>query len=85
MIAAEEIRATLAAISTKDLVDELERRVDPDKPEYDPGAITVHGFSYGEEGVIVKYVPYGQMGFSKKPETLQFGIYNARVLVVIDQ
>lgn len=74
----------LAKIPTKVLVDELERRVNPEKPEYESGAIQVYGFSHGEEGVIVKYVPYGQMGLDKKPETLRYGIYDARILVVID-
>jgi len=80
----EYIYPDFTSITTKELVDELERRVDPEKQECDHGAITVHGFSRGEEGVIVKYVPYGQMGLDKKPKTLQYGIYDARILVVID-
>jgi hypothetical protein len=75
----------LATVSATDLLNELEKRIDPSKAEYDPGAITVHAFQHGEEGVIVKYVPYGQMGLDKKPETLQYGIYNARVIVVIEE
>jgi hypothetical protein len=77
--------ADLSVISTKELADELERRVDPEKPEYELGSIQVHGFSYGDEGVIVRYVPYGDMGLDKKSETLQFGIYNARIFVVHDE
>lgn len=70
--------------TAKELVDELEKRVDPSKQECDPGAITVHAFQYGEEGVIVKYVPCGYEGKDKKPETLQYGIYGARVIVVVE-
>ena len=74
----------LSDISTKELADELERRVLPNQPEYDPGAVKVHGCSHGEEGVIVKYIPYGDMGLGKKPETQQYGIYDARIIVVVD-
>ena len=74
----------LTAATTKELADELERREDQTKPEWAPGAVRVHGFSCGEEGVIVKYTPYGYQGGDKKGETVQYGIYNARIIVVRD-
>jgi hypothetical protein len=71
--------------TTEEILNEIERRIDPSKELYDPGAITVHAFQHGEEGVIVRYVPYGQTGLDKKPETVQFGIYNARIIVVVEE
>jgi hypothetical protein len=75
----------LSGIPTEDLVNELERRVDPEKPEWEPGNVIIHAMLHGEEGVIVKYVPYGLQGLDKKPETVQYGIYNARIIVVQDE
>ena len=74
----------LKEVPIKDLVDELEQRFDPDKNEYDPGVVNIHSFHCGEEGVIVKYEPCGLEGKDKKPRTLQYGIYNARILVMND-
>lgn len=75
----------LSDVSIKDLADELGRRGKPTQTGYDFGDVFVHGFGYGEEGVIVRYMPCGQMGLNKKPETVQYGIYNARIFVVIDE
>jgi hypothetical protein len=74
----------LSTATTEELLNEIERRIDPEKQEYDPGAITVHAFQHGEEGVIVRYVPYGFEGLEKKPETVQYGIYNARIIIVVE-
>ena len=81
---AEARQAILSGSSTMDLIDELEKRVNPEKAEYDPGAVMVYAMQGGEEGVIVKYVPYGYEGKDKKPETVRYGIYNARIIVVIE-
>ena len=80
----EEMKKLLSTFTTKDLIDEIERRIDPNKEEYEPGAITVHDFHHSEEGVINKFVPYGYEGTLKRPENLQYGIYNARIIVVRD-
>ena len=74
----------LSTATIKELADELEKRVDPTKPEWDPGAVTVYAVQHGEEGVITKFVPFGYQGELKKPENICFGIYNARILVVND-
>jgi hypothetical protein len=75
----------LSSATLKEMIDEIERRKDPEKNEWDPGYVDVHAFQFGEEGVIVKYVPYGPMGLDKKPETARYGIYNARIIVVNDE
>lgn len=81
---ADELRECLSDVPTRELADELERRFDPNKNEWDPGCVNIHGFRCGDEGVIVKYEPYGPMGLDKKPRTLQYGIYDARIIVVND-
>jgi hypothetical protein len=81
----ELIQPDFTGVTVKELADELERRVVPDQPEYASGSVKVHSFHRGEEGVIVKYIPVGEMGLEKKPETQQWGIYNSRILVVNDE
>lgn len=75
----------LEKVPTTKLIDELEKRVDPKIAEYAPGAISVYAMQGSDEGVIVRYFQCGSHGMDKRPETLRYGIYRARIIVAVDE